>query len=151
MYIVRMENEIKPINETDNHFETYMKAVKSNKCNETFNPNMLDYTIDNKSTIRFEKIKALKNENTRIEEMAKLLREIVNYEFPSEFFEWLARDMLGLKYKKWEIDEMKRQYRIKKKREIRKQKQVYKKKPKNKKDERMKITTNNENPFVLKF
>jgi hypothetical protein len=151
MHIVRMENKIEPMNEIDNHFETYMKAKKSYNYNENFNPNMLDYTIDNKTTLRLEHIKALKNETTKIEEMSKLLKENINYEFPSEFFEWLARDMLGLKYKKWEIDEMKRQYRIKKKREVRKQKQVYKKKPKNKKNEKMKITTNNENPFVLKF
>ena len=41
--------------------------------------------------------------------------------------------MLGLKYKKWEIDEMKRQYRIKKKRELRRMEEENKKNNKRKK------------------
>ena len=153
MYKVRMEDKIEPMNETDIHFEKYMKEVKSHTYNENFNPNMLDYTIDNKTTLKLEHIKGLKNENTRIEEMSKLLKEHINYEFPSEFFEWLARDMLGLKYKKWEIDEMKRQYRIKKKRELKKQKEIIKRKTgkQKKHSKKMKITTNNENPYILKF
>lgn len=147
-----MENVIEPMNETDIHFEKYMKAVKSHTYNENFEPTMLDYTIDNKTSLRLEHIKNLKNESMRIEEMAKLLKENIPYEFPTEFFEWLSRDMLGLKYKKWEIDDMKRQYRIKKKRELKKEKEKNKKKiGKQKKNEKMKITTNNENPFVLKF
>lgn len=146
-----MGDKIEPMNETDIHFEKYMKAVKSHTYNENFNPTMLDYTINNETSLRLEHIKQMKNESMRIEEMAKLLKENIPYEFPTEFFEWLSRDMLGLKYKKWEIDEMKRQYRIKKKRELRKEKEINKKKTKKKKIEKMKITTNNENPFVLKF
>jgi hypothetical protein len=153
MYNIRMENVIEPMKDKDIHFEKYMKAVKSYNYNENFNPTMLDYTIDNKTTLRLEHIQQLENEQTRIEEMAKLLKENINYNFPSEFFEWLSRDMLGLKYKKWEIDDMKRQYRIKKKRELKKEKDKNKKKlgKQKKKNEKMKITTNNENPFVLKF
>jgi hypothetical protein len=67
-----------------------MKAVKSYNIMKILIQDMLDYTIDNKTTLRLEHIKALKNENTRIEEMAKLLKENINYEFPSEFFEWLV-------------------------------------------------------------
>ena len=129
-----MGDKIEPMNETDIHFEKYMKAVKSHTYNENFNPTMLDYTINNETSLRLEHIKQMKNESMRIEEMAKLLKENIPYEFPTEFFEWLSRDMLGLKYKKWEIDEMKRQYRIKKKRELRKEKEINKKKTKKKKN-----------------
>lgn len=139
------------------HFEQYMKAVREKKKEDEFDPQMLDYIIDSKTSLRFEYIKEIKNEHTRIQEMTGFLQETYKLDFPEEFYQWMARDILGLKYKKWEIDEMKRQYRIKKKRELKKLEEERKKnkgKKKNKKKNQvpaMQKITNRENPFVVKF
>lgn len=96
-----------------------------------FKPEMLDY-IQGDTSLRFEYIKSIKDEPQRIKEMSDFLKtDIIKWDFPNEFFEWYARDILGLKYKKYEIDKMKREYRIKKKREQKKLKEQ-KKKNKNK-------------------
>jgi hypothetical protein len=151
-----MEN-ITPMNEEDEHFENYMKAFKQNRDIENFDPRMLDFTIDHKTSLRYEYIKELKNENKRIEEMAKFMKETLDYPFPDEFYQWLSRDMLGLKYKKWEIDEMKRQYRIKKKRELKRMDEENKK-TNNRKMKKKKINKpkpiqfkKDENGIILEF
>jgi len=155
---IKEEEENKP-----DHFEKYMKQVKEKQREDEFDPKMLDYIIDNKSSLRLEHIKEIKNEHTRIYEMSIFLKETYKLDFPDEFYEWIARDILGLKYKRWEIEDMKRQYRIKKKREMRKIEEDRKKKQvnqvnqkrnrkhKNIKPKGMIRTVNNENPFVLKF
>lgn len=95
-------------------------------------PNMIDFMIgkdNNCSTLRYEQIKNIEDNNEKIEEMAKYLKEeIVKQDFPDELYLWIARDVLGLKYKKYEIEEMKREYRIKKKREAKEIKEAEKKK-----------------------
>jgi hypothetical protein len=95
-------------------------------------PNMIDFMIgkdNNCSTLRYEQIKNIEDNNEKIEEMAKYLKEeIVKQDFPDELYLWIARDVLGLKYKKYEIEEMKRQYRIKKKREAKEIKEAEKNK-----------------------
>ena len=117
-----------------NNFNDIHKKSTDNDMIKTgfeFKPEMLDFTHGDTS-LRFEYIKSIEEEDKRIKEMAEFLKtEIIKWDFPNEFFEWYARDILGLKYKKYEIDKMKRDYRIKKKREQRKLKEE-KKKHKNK-------------------
>ena len=95
-------------------------------------PNMIDFMIGdgkNNSTLRYEQILTIEDNNDKIEEMAKYLKEeIIQQDFPDELYLWVARDALGLKYKKYEIEQMKREYRIKKKREAKEKKENEKKK-----------------------
>ena len=74
--------------------------------------NMIDYltgTIENCSSIKFEKIKSIEEQDKKINEMANYLREdIIKWDFPNEVYLWMARDVLQLQYKKYEIDDMKR-------------------------------------------
>ena len=142
----------------EDHFYKYMKEYKKHQATEYFDPTMLDYTIGDKTSLRFEYIKNIPNEQTRIDEMSKFMKENIKLEFPTEFYDWLSRDMLGLKYKKWEIDEMKRQYRIKKKRELRRQEEQRKKNKNGKRGKKPKVIENykktyttEENPYILKF
>ena len=150
-----METKITPMNEEDEHFETYMKEYNEKKKTDNFDPTMLDYIINDETTLRYEYIKSLKNDTIRIEEMAKYIKETCNHHFPDEFYEWIARDVLGLQYKKWEIDEMKRQYRIKRKRELRKLEEENKKNKRFRKNKKKKMKNiefkNYENGVVLKF
>jgi len=102
-----------------------------------FKPEMLDYQFDDTS-LRFQYIKGIEDIEERIREMAKYLRtEIIPYDFPDEFYNWYARDVLGIKYTKYEINDLKREYRIKKKRELKKIQEEKKKQKKDKK--KMKI------------
>ena len=98
-------------------------------------PNMLDYLIgdpektEELSSVRFDSIKAMKNDEEKINAMAEYLEtEIVKQNFPHELYLWLARDCLNLKYKNYEIEAIKRKYKIEKKRELKEQKENDKKK-----------------------
>lgn len=98
-------------------------------------PNMLDYLIgdpeqtEELSSVRFDAIKAMTNDEEKINAMAEYLEtEIVKQNFPHELYLWLARDCLNLKYKKYEIEDIKRKYKIEKKRELKEQKENDKKK-----------------------
>ena len=144
-------------------FDKYMKELKQQKKKDEFDPKSLDYIIGDKTSLRFDYIKNIKDEKTRINELAIFLKETYNLSFPDEFYEWIARDILGLKYKRWEIDDMKRQYRIKKKRELKKLEEERKrnknnnknnnnkKNKKKKKQQGMVKTVNTENPYVINF
>jgi hypothetical protein len=103
---------------SDNTF----KEIKDKRKNETINlkPEMFDYMIgtENPTSLRYEYIKEIECPNKRIEEMSKLLSEILPSGLPQEFYEWYARDCLGLQYKKYEIRDMKRKYKIEQKRKI---------------------------------
>lgn len=151
---------VEPEKETDepknDNFFAQLKQVKENNREDVLDPKMFDYVIGDKTSLRFEHIKAIKNEHTRIAEMTVLLQETYKFNFPTEFYEWIARDLLNLKYKKWEIDEMKRQYRIKKKRELKKAEEERKrkngnKKNKKKKPQKMAVHKAYDNPFILNF
>jgi hypothetical protein len=80
-------------------------------------PEMFDYMIGDKSSLRFEWIKSIDDKDERIEQMTKLLIDILPKGFPEEFYSWYSREILGLQYSKYEIKEMKRKYKIQKKRE----------------------------------
>jgi hypothetical protein len=110
----------------DNPYQNTKKAFE-------FKPEMLDYTFDNTS-LRFQYIKEIEDIEERIFMMSIYLKEeIINYDFPDEFYTWYARDVLNIKYTKYEINDMKRQYRIKKKREYKKKQEQKKIDKKNKK------------------
>jgi hypothetical protein len=98
------------------------KDIKDKRKSETINlkPEMFDYMIGNKNatSLRYEYIKEIECPKKRIEEMSKLLSEILPAGLPEEFYEWYARDCLGLQYKKYEIRDMKRKYKIEQKRKI---------------------------------
>jgi hypothetical protein len=141
---------------SDNEEDTFTQIVKYEKKKRimpNFSPTMLDYGLDNKSTMRFEWIKSIEDVNERIEEMGKLLKEIINQPFPDEFYPWLARDMLKVKYTKNQINDMKREYRIKKKRELKKQRDKEKRNNCNKNKQKKKplTMTKSHDPFTIKF
>jgi len=98
------------------------KEIKDNRKGETINlkPEMFDYMIgnENPTSLRYEYIKEIECPNKRIMEMSNLLSEILPAGLPQEFYEWYARDCLGLQYKKYEIKDMKRKYKIEQKRKI---------------------------------
>ena len=98
------------------------KDIKDKRKSETINlkPEMFDYMIgnENPTSLRYEYIKEIECPNKRIQEMSKLLSEILPAGLPQEFYEWYARDCLGLQYKKYEIRDMKRKYKIDQKRKI---------------------------------
>ena len=103
---------------SDNTF----KEIKQKRKNENIDikPEMFDYMIgnENPTSLRYEYIKEIECPNKRIEEMTILLSEILPQGLPQEFYEWYARDCLGLQYKKYEIRDMKRKYKIEQKRKI---------------------------------
>tara|TARA_R110000737_G_scaffold85147_2_gene117646 strand:+ start:97 stop:504 length:408 start_codon:yes stop_codon:yes gene_type:complete len=106
---------------------------KNTKKDFEFKPSMLDYGFD-KSSLRFQYIKDIVDIDERINEMSIYLREeIIPFDFPDEFYNWYARDVLDIKYTKYEITNMKRDYRIKKKREL---KLIQDNKKKQKKDKK---------------
>ena len=81
--------------------------------NERFKlePNMLDYMIgdpektEELSSVRFDAIKDMSNDYDKIDAMAKYLKDtIIKQDFPDELYVWLARDVLGMKFKKYEIE-----------------------------------------------
>ena len=88
----------------------------------------LDYMIGDDNSLRYEYIKSIKDTNEKLNEMSLFLREIIDFPFPDEFYDWYARDILDMKYTKYEIKDMKRKYKIKVKRELEKKKILNKKK-----------------------
>ena len=104
------------------------KLVRNVKPIIDFKPEMVDYMIGDENSLKFQYIKEIEDVDERIEKMSKYLREdIIKQPFPDEFYTWYARDVLGIKYKKHEIDSLKREYRIKKKREKKKEQEELKK------------------------
>jgi len=104
--------------------------------NERFKlePNALDYMLGNPeeqeelTSVRLNYIRSIKDEEQQINEMTKYLKDtLIKKKFPDELYEWVSRDCLGLKYKKYEIEEMKRKYKINKKRELKAKKEEDKK------------------------
>lgn len=111
-----------------------INKIFENNSKHRIEPNMLDYLIgdpektEELSSVRFDAIKAIDNDDEKIHAMAEYLETtIIKQNFPHELYIWLARDALGLQYKKYEIEDMKRKYKIEKKRELKKQKEDDKK------------------------
>lgn len=104
----------------DNDF----KLIKNNRIIETIDikPEQFDYMLGNISSLRYEWIKDINDNNEKIYQMTLLLREILPQGLPDEFYDWYARETLGLQYTKYEINDMKRKYKINRRREIEKKK-----------------------------
>lgn len=127
--------------------------------NERFKlePNMLDYMIgdpektEELSSVRFDAIKDMSNDYDKIDAMAKYLKDtIIKQDFPDELYVWLARDVLGMKFKKYEIEDMKRKYKIDKKRQLKEKKEEEKRKNKIEKQKK-KCLTKNSKETILTF
>jgi hypothetical protein len=116
------------INQLDYGFEiisdsTFQK-IKNERKQEQINlkPEMFDYMLGSKSSLRYEWILSIENKEERINEMTKLIVEMLPVGFPDEFYDWYSRECLGLQYTKYELRDIKRDYKIKKKRELEKKK-----------------------------
>lgn len=105
--------------------EKTFKDIKQQRINESINlkPEMFDYMIGSNSSLRYEWILSIENKEEKIREMSKLISEILPVGFPDEFYDWYSRECLGLQYTKYELKDMKRQYKIQKKREDKKKKE----------------------------
>ena len=112
--------------------EKTFKDIKDERKKETINlkPEMFDYMIGDKSSLRYEWILSIEDKQERINEMTKLISEILPVGFPDEFYDWYSRECLGLQYTKYELKDMKRKYKIQRKREIEKKKKEEKDKKK---------------------
>ena len=113
-------------NVDDNTFQD----IKDKRKTEIIDVSQLDYILgDIKgdkqiSLARFEAIKLIEDKDSRIFEMSLYLeKEIIKQPFPKEFYDWYARECLGLQFKKWELKQMKRDYKIKRNREIKEEKE----------------------------
>jgi hypothetical protein len=104
--------------------EQTFKDIKDERKKESINlkPEMFDYMIGDKSSLRYEWILSIEDKEERINEMTKLITEMLPVGFPDEFYNWYSRECLGLQYTKYELRDIKRDYKIKKKRELEKKK-----------------------------
>ena len=105
---------------SDNTFQN----IKDERKSINLKPEMFDYMLGDKSSLRFEWIKEIEDKDKKIYEMSVLLKEILPSGLPDEFYNWYSRECLGLQYKKWEIKDMKRKYKIQRNRDIKKKKEV---------------------------
>lgn len=117
---------------TDDKFQKIKDDRKGEEARIT--PKMFDYCLGDTTSLRLEHIYNIPNNDNKIKEFAKFLKEdVVKHNFPDEVYEWFARDKLGLGYKKHEIKDMKRKAKIEKNREKKKNDEEKKKaKSKNK-------------------
>tara|TARA_R110000851_G_scaffold331612_2_gene506032 strand:- start:5094 stop:5543 length:450 start_codon:yes stop_codon:yes gene_type:complete len=109
----------------DNNF----KKIKEERQTQVIDISQLDYILgDIKkegvcSSARMEMIKSIEDIDNRIFEMSLYLeKEVIKQPFPKEFYDWYSREVLGLQFKKWELKQMKRDYKIKRNREIKEEK-----------------------------
>ena len=112
--------------------EKTFKDIKQQRINESINlkPEMFDYIIGDKTSLRYEWILSIEDKQEKLNEMSKLISEILPVGFPDEFYDWYSRECLGLQYTKYELKDMKRKYKIQRKREIEKKKNEEKDKKK---------------------
>ena len=157
-----IENKIEEIEEIEEVEDNFYENLKSVKAEEgitgggsfTFDPTMLDYTFDNGSSLRLEHIKSIKDTDTKIKEMGILIKETIKYPFPDEFYPFLAREALGIKFKKHELVAIRRENKIKLKRAKKKALALNNKNNTNKNNTNKylrKITAPKNKPFVLTF
>ena len=105
----------------DKTFQDIKKQNVSDKID--LKAEMFDYMIGDKSSLRYEYIKSIEDVSERIEQMIILLSDFLPVGLPDEFYDWYARECLGLQYTKFEIKDRKRKYKIQRKRELEKKKQ----------------------------
>jgi len=79
-------------------------------------PEMFDFSVGN-SSLRFDWILAIEDKQEKIFEMSKLISETLPFQFPDEFLEFYARQVLNIPYSKYEINEIKKTHKEKVKQE----------------------------------
>lgn len=117
------------------------RELKQERASERINlkPEMFDYMLGDKTSLRYEYIKSLEDKQEKIDNMIVLLQELLPVGLPDEFYDWYARECLGLQYSKYEIKDMKRKYKIQRNREIKKKKEEEKNKKKKLQYEKKKV------------
>ena len=121
---------------TDEKFQT----IKNNNIIEKIDlkPEMFDYMLGDKSSLRYEHIKSITDNDVKINEMSSLLQGLLPTGLPDEFYDWYARECLDLRYTKYEMKDIKRKYKIQRKRHL-----ELKKKEEKIKKQRIKYTKKN--------
>ena len=86
--------------------EKTFKDIKDERKSESINlkPEMFDYMIGDNSSLRYDYILSLDDKQEKINEMTKLISEILPVGFPDEFYDWYSRECLGLQYNKYELN-----------------------------------------------
>lgn len=122
-----MDDEIKEeslINMSETEFFNRVSEYKYKKRLEEFESkcsnldiNKFNYTLNNTTSVRFEIIKLIENEDKQIEQMIELIKDegyeqILN--LPEEFLEWIARRILKIPFTMKTINEKKEKYKLKK-------------------------------------
>lgn len=122
-----MDDEIKEeslINMSETEFLNRVAEYKYKKRLEEFESkcsnldiNKFNYTLNNTTSVRFEIIKLIENEDKQIEQMIQLIKDegyeqILN--LPEEFLEWIARHILKIPFTMKTINEKKEKYKLKK-------------------------------------
>jgi len=79
-------------------------------------PDMFDFSVG-ESSLRFDWILAIEDKQEKIFEMSKLISETLPYQFPNEFLEFYARQVLNIGYSKYEINDIKKAHKEKVKKE----------------------------------
>ena len=120
--------------------DTFRK-IKEDRAREKIQltPEMFDYMLGDKTSLRYEYIKSIEDKNDKIYHMIILLKELLPAGLPDEFYDWYARECLGLQYTKYEIKDMKRKYKIQRNRDIKKKKEEEKNKKKKLQYEKKKV------------
>jgi len=79
-------------------------------------PDMFDFSVG-ESSLRFDWILSIEDKQEKIFEMSKLISETLPYQFPNEFLEFYARQVLNIGYSKYEINDIKKAHKEKVKKE----------------------------------
>jgi len=79
-------------------------------------PDMFDFSVG-ESSLRFDWILSIEDKEEKIFEMSKLISETLPYQFPNEFLEFYARQVLNIGYSKYEINDIKKAHKEKVKKE----------------------------------
>ena len=86
---------------TDNTFQEIKDKRKVEKVD--IEPSYFDYMIGNDTSLRFEHIKTIEDDAERLTQMSEYIKEVMPLGFPDEYYDWYARDVLGMQYTKFEI------------------------------------------------
>ena len=98
--------------------EEQFREIQLERKTETLGltPEMFDYSVGDTS-LRFDWILSIEDKQEKIFEMSKLISETLPYQFPNEFLEFYARQVLKIPYSKFEINEIKKTHKEKVKQE----------------------------------
>ena len=98
--------------------EEQFRQIQLERKTETIGltPEMFDYSVGDTS-LRFDWILSIEDKQEKIFEMSKLISETLPYQFPDEFLEFYARQVLKIPYSKYEINEIKKAHKEKVKQE----------------------------------